>query len=104
VVLVTSLESVADEVAMLAVTPEGAWRVACPRLPIVPNGAGDTVAALFLGFYLKTGSVPQALARAAAAIFEILQTTLETGEAELQLVAAQDRLAEPRRSFVAEPL
>src|SRR3546814_12445606 len=76
VVLVTSLDAEnpnaenpdaegnqAGEMEMLAVAAEGAWRVASPRLPMAPNGAGDAVAALFLGFYLKTASVPDALAR-----------------------------------------
>jgi len=89
---------------MLAVSTEGAWRVACPRLPMAPNGAGDAVAALFLGCYLKTGSVADALGQAASAIHEILRTTLDLGAEELQLVAAQDRLETPRKSFVAEPL
>ncbi len=107
-VLVTSLTSggnEAGEMEMLAVTAEGAWRVAFPRLPIVPppNGAGDTVAALFLGYRLQTGSVPEALGCAASSIFEILQTTLESGEEELQLVAAQEHLAAPRRQFIATP-
>jgi pyridoxine kinase len=107
VVLVTSLASegnAAGEMEMLAVSAGGAWRVASPRLPITPNGAGDAVAALFLGFYLKTGSVPEALGKAASAIFEILRTTLEAGETELQLVAAQDRLEAPGRRFTATPL
>jgi pyridoxine kinase len=69
-----------------------------------PNGAGDAVAALFLGFYLNSNSVPQALAAAASAIHEVLRTTLDCGEEELQLVAAQDRLASPRLVFTAEPL
>jgi pyridoxal/pyridoxine/pyridoxamine kinase len=34
----------------------------------------------------------------------VLQTTLDLGEEELQPVAAQDRLATPRRVFRAEPL
>jgi len=106
VVLVTSLAEQAegDTVAMLAATAEGAWRVATPRLAIAPNGGGDAVAALFLGFYLKAGSVPEALGAAASAIFEVLQTTLDLGEEELQLVAAQDRLEKPRRRFTAEML
>lgn len=106
VVLVTSLTEGApeDEMEMLAVSPAGAWRVACPRLPITPNGAGDAVAALFLGFHLKSGSLPDALGQAASAIFEILETTLASGEEELQLVAAQDRLERPRRLFKAEAL
>ncbi len=104
VVLVTSLLGDAEDMVMLAMTGEGAWRVTTPRLPLQPNGAGDAVAALFLGFYLKNGSVPQALGAAASAIFEVLETTLERGEQELQLVAAQDRLESPRRRFTAESL
>src|SRR3546814_9897878 len=79
---------------MLAVAAEGAWRVASPRLPMAPNGAGDAVAALFPGFYLKTASVPEALAAAASAIFEVLQTTLDAGEEELQLVRSEAHTSE----------
>jgi len=111
IVLVTSLSAEGDdagEMEMLAVTAEGAWRAAFPRLPIAPNGAGDAVAALFLGFLLKAranpDAVPKALGAAASAIFEILQTTLEATEEELQLIAAQDRLEAPRRRFTAEAL
>jgi len=106
-VLVTSLAaegSAVAEMEMLAVSREGAWKVASPRLPMTPNGAGDAAAALFLGFLLKTGSLPDALGKAASAIFEVLQTTLEAGEAELQLVAAQARLEAPRRIFTAQSL
>lgn len=109
IVLVTSLApegNAAGEMEMLAVSAPGddggAWRVAFPRLPMTPNGAGDAVAALFLGFYLKNGALPEALGAAASAIFEVLQTTLDSGEEELQLVAAQDRLEAPRRIFTAE--
>ncbi|WP_299620998.1 pyridoxal kinase PdxY [Pelagibius sp.] len=107
VVLVTSLASeddTAGEIQMLAVTTEGAWRIATPRLPFAANGAGDAVAALFLGFYLSTRSLPEALGSAASAIFEILQTTLEAGEGELQIVTAQDRLESPRHRFQPVPL
>lgn len=107
VVLVTSLASeddAAEEIRMLAVTAEDAWRIATPRLDFAANGAGDAVAALFLGFYLRTRSLPEALGSAASAIFEILQTTLEASEDELQIVAAQDRLTTPRRRFTAEAL
>ncbi len=107
-VLVTSFEPAGDDsiMAMLAVTAEGSWRVTCPRLATHPltSGAGDSVAALFLGQMLKTASVPEALAAAAAAIYEVLQTTLESGEQELQLIAAQERLLEPRSGFDVEKI
>ncbi|MGD1877337.1 MAG: pyridoxal kinase PdxY [Kiloniellaceae bacterium] len=116
VVLVTSLSpdgNTAGEMEMVAVTapsgerggkPGGAWRIAFPRLPYFANGAGDAVAALFLGFYLKSGSVPEALGKATSTLFEILQTTMDANDEELQLVAAQDRLLTPRRQFTAEAL
>lgn len=107
VVLVTSLtpESNAEgQMETLAVTSEGTWRLAVPRLAITPNGAGDAFAALFLGHFLLTGSVPEALGAAASALHEILCTTLERGEEELQVVATQDRLLEPRRRFEAEEI
>ncbi|WP_420345597.1 pyridoxal kinase PdxY [Pelagibius sp.] len=106
-VVVTSFSpagNAAGEMEMLAVSAEGAWHVATPRLAMSPNGAGDAVAALLLGFYLKTAALPEALGSAAAAIFEILDTTLESGADELQLITAQDRLETPRRRFTVRTL
>lgn len=113
VVLVTSLqhdETAAEEIEMLAVTAEGAWRVATPFLAIdpAPNGAGDALAALFLAHYLKAGGnpgqAPEALGRAAAAIYAIVAETGRAGTRELQLIAAQEDFAAPANSFPVEPL
>src|SRR5580765_8736410 len=57
-VLVTSVErpdAAPDTLEMLAVTPEGAWLVATPRLPLKANGSGDVTAALFTGHYRGSG-------------------------------------------------
>ena len=65
-VLVTSVErpdAEPDTLEMLAVTPEGAWLVATPRLPLKANGSGDVTAALFTGHYRSTGDAADALAR-----------------------------------------
>jgi pyridoxine kinase len=64
VVLVTSLERAEappDTVEMLAVEAGAAWRVATPRLALSANGAGDAVAALFLGHFLRTEDTAAAL-------------------------------------------
>ena len=50
--LITSLrrtDAPADQIEMLAVTKDAAWRIATPLIgfPIAPNGTGDAVAALF---------------------------------------------------------
>lgn len=111
VVLVTSLRhagTAADEIEMLAVTAEAAWRVRTPYLVLdpMPHGSGDAVAALFLGHYLRAAPgaerVPQALAGAAPAIFGIMETTARVDGGELALIAAQDEIACPSRKFPVE--
>ena len=104
VLLVTSLrhpEAAYDEIGMLAVTEAAAFHVATPRLPLdpAPNGAGDSVAALFLGYLLQGCAVEDALANAAAAIFAILGETGNAESRELRLVDAQEALVEPEVTF-----
>jgi pyridoxine kinase len=101
-VLVTSVErpdAASDSLEMLAVTPEGAWLVATPRLPLKANGSGDVTAALFTGHYRSTGDASEALARTTSSVWDLLRTTHESGERELQLVESQDYYAEPRMQF-----
>ena len=101
VVLVTSLrrdEAPADTVELLAVDATGAWLATVERLPFSPNGAGDLIAALFLGNYLKSGDTATALASAAAAVQAVLRATIAAGAAELALVAALDELSSPREA------
>jgi pyridoxine kinase len=106
VALVTSLhhDATADRtIEMLAVTPGDAWRVVTPLLDfaVAPNGTGDAVAALFLAAWARLRDVPAALSFAASAIFAVLEATVRAGERELQLVAAQDAIVAPPRSFAA---
>ncbi len=107
VVLVTGLRhqtTRAGEIELLAVTARGAWRLITPLLPCdpQPNGAGDLLAALFLGHYLRTRDAGQALEAAAAATFAVLDATRIAGARELQLIAAQNDLVAPKRHFPAE--
>ncbi|GAB3446783.1 pyridoxal kinase [Phycicoccus ginsengisoli] len=101
-VLVTSVErpdAPADTIEMMAVTGDGAWVVQTPRLPMKANGSGDVTAALFTAHLLETGEPSVALARTASSVFDLLRTTLESGERELQLVQSQDTIAQPRMQF-----
>ncbi len=113
VVLVTSLrfpEIEPRSIALLAVTGAGAWRIVTPWLDMNPpaNGAGDTVAALFLGHYLLASDGParvaEAAAKAASATFALIEATHEANSRELQLIAAQDKLVHPDRLFAAEQI
>lgn len=101
-VLVTSLvhgEIPDDRIDMMAVSEAGAWAVETPLLPITPNGCGDVTAALYLAHLRTTGSAATALARTASSVFAILEATIAAGTREIQLVAAQDAIAEPPMTF-----
>ncbi len=101
-VLVTSVErpdAPADTMEMLVVTHDGAWLVQTPRLPLKANGSGDVTAALFTAHFRTSGDASDALARTASSVYDLLRTTYESGERELQLVEAQDFYAHPRLQF-----
>ena len=95
-----------EQVEMLAVTPDAAWRVVTPLIAfeVMPNGTGDAVAALFTAHWLASGDAASTLGTAASSIYAVLEATRAMGERELQLVAAQERLVSPPRRFTAEPL
>ena len=104
-VLVTSFlrpDGPDDTIEMLAVTGDGAWSVRTPRLPMKANGSGDLTAALFTAHLKETGSAADALASTVSSVYAVLATTLESGERELRIVAAQDAIAHPGREFEVE--
>ena len=104
-VLVTSLQrdnGAADTIELLAVGGDGAWLVGTPLLPLSVNGAGDATAAIFLAHYLKTGDAGLALGRTASSIFGVMEATHQAGAREIQLIAAQDLLADPPPRFEVE--
>jgi pyridoxine kinase len=106
-VLVTSLrteETPSDALDLLASDPAGCFRVRTPLLPLVANGAGDLVAALFFFHYLRSAGVAVALASAASSTFGVLKRTAEAGAREMLLIDAQDELVAPSRHFEAEPI
>jgi pyridoxine kinase len=97
-VLVTSVvhsDAPAGSVDVVAVSDEGAWAVTTPLLPINPNGGGDVTAALYLAHLWTTGSPAAALERTVASVFAVLEATLATGSRELELISAQDVIADP---------
>ena len=107
IVLVTSVvhtDAEPDTIDMVAVSAEGAWRVTTPLLPRTFTGAGDLTAATFLAGYLRTRDVATAVAHTAAVVHGVLEVTVASGQAELQLVAAQDEIAVPSRTFQAVPI
>ena len=107
IVLVTSLhtdETPADAIDLVASDGRERWRLRTPKLPLVVNGAGDAIAALFFAQALSTGSVAQALSASASSVFGVLRCTLEAGARELALVAAQEELVAPSELFEPQRL
>ena len=106
-VLVTSVmhaDLAPDTIEMVAVSATGAWVVTTPLLPCTFTGAGDLTAATFLASYLRTGDLAASVAHTAAVVHGVLDVTVASGQAELQLVAAQDEIAAPSRRFEARRL
>lgn len=102
IVLVTSLirrDAPEDMIEMLAVSDRGAWIVATPRLPLSINGCGDITAALFLAHYLRSGDPGIALGRTVGTVFAVMEATYKAGKREIQIVAAQDAIANPPDRF-----
>ncbi len=100
--LVTSVltdETPEGSVDVVAVSDDGAWSSRTPLLPISPNGCGDVTAAVFLAHLLRTGSAETALQQVTSTVFGILEKTIEAGTREIQLVAAQDVIADPPARF-----
>jgi pyridoxine kinase len=106
-VLVTSArsdETPVDAVDLVVSDAAGCFRVRTPRLTTGVHGAGDAIAALFFGPYLRANAAAEALSRAASSIFGILKRTAEAGAREMLLIEAQDEIVRPARLFVAEKL
>ncbi|MFO1067305.1 MAG: pyridoxal kinase PdxY [Geminicoccaceae bacterium] len=93
-----------DELSVIADSAEGSWVCTHPRLEVTLNGTGDAFTALLLGWYLRCGSIPEALSRAVSAMYALVDATRIAGSKELELVAAQGHLVEPPRLFPAIPL
>lgn len=106
-ILVTSvdLDDTPEDAVDLVVSDDGAaWRVRTPKLAVSVNGAGDMIAALFLVARTRGDSAAAALAHAASATYGVLKATADAGSRELLLIAAQDELVAPTRTFTPEPL
>ncbi|MBU2664645.1 pyridoxal kinase PdxY [Actinoplanes bogorensis] len=106
-VLVTSVvhgEAEAGTVDVVAVSDEGAWAVTTPLLPINPNGGGDMTAALYLAHLWTTREPATALERTIASVFGVLEATLASGSRELELITAQELIANPPAGLASRRL
>ncbi len=102
IILLTSLEhdkTPENSIQMMAMNRSCAFIVTTPKLALKVNGSGDSTAALFLGFYLKTGKIDEALSLTASAIYTVFEKTLEIKGREIALIQAQDAFRTPQIRF-----
>jgi pyridoxine kinase len=107
VVLVTSLHTgVTPPDCLDLVVSDGSdrYRLRTPQLPIVVNGAGDAIAALFLAHLMSSGSAVEAMSRAGASVFGVINRTAEAGASEMLLIEAQEEFVKPSQVFVAQKI
>ncbi|ANR77597.1 pyridoxal kinase [Kosakonia sacchari] len=93
-----------DRFEMLLVTPSEAWHISRPLVDFgarQPVGVGDVTSGLLLVKLLQGANVREALEHVTAAVYEIMLATKNLQEYELQVVAAQDRIAQPEHLFSA---
>ncbi|WP_039058270.1 pyridoxal kinase PdxY [Enterobacter sp. Bisph1] len=94
----------AERFEMLLVTPDEAWHISRPLVDFgarQPVGVGDVTSGLLLVKLLQGASVCNALEHVTAAVYEIMLATQSRQEYELQVVAAQDKIAHPEHLFSA---
>ena len=108
-VLVKHLSYAADDknaFEMLLATKDEAWHIARPLITFDrdPVGVGDMTSGLLLASLLKGMTNKAALEFTAAAVYEVMLETKKADAYELQLVAAQDRIARPEHVFEAAAL
>jgi pyridoxine kinase len=94
-------DAAGDRIEVLAVDGSEAYVAKTPFLSLNVNGAGDMAAALFFAHWLRTGSIREALELTVAAVFGVLEVTARAGAREMQLVEAQEAIADPERRFLA---
>lgn len=93
-----------DRFEMLLVTVDEAWHISRPLIDFgvrQPVGVGDLSSGLLLVDLLHGLSLQKSLEHVTAAVYEVMLKTHQMGEYELQLVAAQQSIAEPASHFEA---
>ncbi|EKM0668146.1 pyridoxal kinase PdxY [Cronobacter turicensis] len=92
---------------MLLVTSDEAWHISRPLVDFgarQPVGVGDVTSGLLLVKLLQGATLREALEHVTAAVYDIMVTTKRMEEYELQVVAAQDGIAQPEHYFTAVKL
>lgn len=103
-VVCTSLSIAEGGLATLAVTAGEAFAVRTPRLDGQFYGAGDLFTALLLGHTVHGAGLGKSLASAVSSVFGVIAASDAAAGGELALIAAQDQIVAPDRTFASDPI
>lgn len=106
-VLVTSFigsETPSGHMDILLVTPSEMHKVTTPIL-VSKNekaivGTGDLISALFLGYYLKTNSLMEALSPCVSSTYGIIEESLRKNRYELDIIGSQSQILKSNKNFL----
>ncbi|MDA0655825.1 MAG: pyridoxal kinase [Proteobacteria bacterium] len=102
-VVITGMET-NGTIESVALSPEGVWVTATPKIPGPSHGAGDLFSALFLAKRLKEKPVKAALSYAISVVYDVLNYAYKNQCADLPIVAAQNLILDPITRVKAEKL
>lgn len=100
-VICTSLQhdgGPADQMETLLARPDGAWIVRNDPVAEAPHGAGDMLAALFLGHTILGASPGEALRLSVSTVWSVIAASTAFPANELALVAARANIEMPELS------
>lgn len=105
-VLIKHLSKVGKDVnqfEMLLTTEQGIWHIHRPlhQFDREPVGVGDLTTGIFLANLLNGKSDLDAFEHTANAVNEVMEVTHQSGEYELQIIAARDRILHPQCNYKA---
>ena len=107
IVIVTSIDCAQTQSGMLdiiAINDDNAWIGSVPKIDHIFYGAGDAFSSLFLAYYLCQANVALALEDTIASMYSVIEHTHQMQAKELQLIAAQDFMVQPKKRFSVRPL
>lgn len=96
-----------DRFEMLLVTNNEAWHIHRPLVDFgerQPVGVGDMTSGIFLANYLLGKSLVETFEHTTSAVYAVMLETLKRHQYELQIVAAQDEIVQPKQWFKAEKI
>ena len=100
-ILATSIADQSDMTGLLLMTKEGVYHCETPKYELIHtvHGTGDAATATFLGHILNGNTPVEAMEKAINTMHDITQFSFQNQLSELGLIACQEKIMHPSRTF-----